>query len=105
MANGYFNYLAEDVVILREGNLPFSGIKSAFLGLERMEKEFPDSSFLKFSGNTSKISGNMMYVWGVYQLTHKDLSVSRWNFVQIWKHRGKWKIVLDIFNRIPDKKK
>lgn len=101
MANGYFNYLAEDAIVLREGHLPFTGKKPAFLGLEKLEKEFPDSSFLKFSANTSKIFGNMMYAWGVYSLTHKDKSVSRWNFVQIWKHRaGKWQIVLDIFNKI-----
>lgn len=101
MANGYFNYLADDAILLRDGNLPFSGRKAAFLGMERMEKEFPDSSFLKFSANTSKIYGNMMYVWGVYSLTHKDKSVTRWNFAQVWKRRaGKWQIVLDVFNKI-----
>jgi ketosteroid isomerase-like protein len=101
MANGYFNYLADDAVILREGNLPLSGKKSAFIGLERIEGEFPDTSFLKFSANTSKVYGNMMYSWGVYSLTHKDKTVSRWNFVQVWKHRaGKWQIVVDLFNKI-----
>ena len=76
------------------------------MGLEKLDKEFPPSRFLNFSGNTSKIYGNMMYVWGVYQLTNKDKTVSKWNFVQIWKHRaGRWQVVLDIFNPIPQEKK
>jgi ketosteroid isomerase-like protein len=101
MANGYFNFLAEDAVVLRDGQLPFSGKKTAFIGMEGIEKQFPDSSFLKFDANTSKIFGNMMYSWGVYSLTHKDKSVTRWNFVQVWKHRaGRWQIVADVFNKI-----
>lgn len=105
MANGYFNYLADDCVVLREGSLPFYGKQNAFLALERMDKEFPSSAFLNFSGEISKIYGNMMYVHGVYQLTLKDNSVKKWNFLQIWKSRGgKWLIVLDIFNPIPPPK-
>lgn len=105
MANGYFNYLADDCLVLREGNLPFYGKQNAFLALEKLDKEFPPSSFLNFTGNTSKIFGNMMYVHGVYQLSAKDKSVTKWNFVQIWKNRGgKWQIMLDIFNPIPPKK-
>jgi ketosteroid isomerase-like protein len=106
MANGYFNYLADDCLVLRDGNLPFYGKQNAFLALENLDKEFPPSSFLNFSGNMSKIFGNMMYVWGVYQLSDKDKTVKKWNFMQIWKHRnGKWQIVLDIFNPIPPAKK
>ncbi len=106
MANGYFNYLSDDCLVLREGNLPFYGKQNAFLALEKLDKEFPPSAFLNFSGNMSKIFGNMMYVWGVYQLNDTDKSIKKWNFVQIWKHRGgKWQIVLDIFNPIPQAKK
>jgi ketosteroid isomerase-like protein len=101
IANGYFNYLAEDAVVLRDGYAPFYGKRNAFFALERLEKEFPASAFLTFSGNTSKIFGNMMYVWGVYQLNDKDKSLKKWNFVQIWKNRaGKWQLVLDIFNPV-----
>jgi len=106
MANGYFNYLSDDCVVLREGNLPFYGKKNAFIALEKLDKEFPPAAFLNFSGNMSKIFGNMMYVWGVYQLNDTDKSIKKWNFVQIWKHRGgRWQIVLDIFNPIPQTKK
>jgi ketosteroid isomerase-like protein len=105
IANGYFNYLADDAVVLRDGYLPFYGKQNAFFGLERMEKDFPASAFLTFNGNLSKIFGNMMYVWGVYQLNEKDKTLKKWNFVQIWKNRGgKWQIVLDIFSPIPEKK-
>ncbi len=106
MANGYFNYLADDCLVLRDGKLPFVGRQSAFFNLEKIDKEFPSSAFLKFDGNASKIFANLMYFSGVYQLTEKDNSVKKWNFVQIWKHRrGKWQIVLDIFNPIPSSKK
>ncbi|MEP6901600.1 MAG: hypothetical protein ABJA66_07610 [Actinomycetota bacterium] len=106
MANGYFNYLADDCIVLRDGNLPSVGKQPAFLALEKLDKEFPPSNFLNFNGNNSKIFGNFMYVWGVYQLTDKDKSLKKWNFLQIWKNRnGKWQIVLDVFNPIPPPKK
>ena len=105
LANGYFNYFADDVVVLRDGNLPFYGKQNAYLSLERLDAEFPASAFLNFNGNVSKIFGNLMYIWGVYQLNDKDGTVKKWNFVQIWKHRaGRWQIVLDIFHPIPPKK-
>ncbi len=106
MANGYFNYLADDCLVLREGNLPFVGKQTAFFNLEKLDNEFSPADFLKFNGNTSKIYGNMMYISGEYQLTAADKSVKKWNFVQIWKYRnGKWQIALDIFNPIPPPKK
>lgn len=106
LANGYFNYLADDCVVLRDGSLPFYGKQTAFIALERLDKFKSPDDFLNFNGNLSKIYGNLMYVWGVYQLTDKDKTVKKWNFVQIWKHRGgKWQIVLDIFNPIQPPKK
>ena len=105
LANGYFNYLAEDCIVLRDGNMPFYGKQNAFLALEKLDKEFPPSAFLNFSANTSPVFGNLMYVWGVYQLNQKDGSIKKWNFMQIWKNRGgRWQIALDIFNPIPPKK-
>lgn len=105
MANGYFNYLADDCVVLREGQMPLYGKQNAFFALEKLDKEFPDSAFLNFSASLSKIYGNLMYASGEYKLNYKDGSVKRWNFVQIWKNRGgRWLIALDIFNPIPEKK-
>src|SRR5215204_1000080 len=106
MANGYFNYLADDCIVLRDGNMPVYGKQNAFFALEKIDKEFPPSAFLNFSANLSKVFGNLMYVWGVYQLNHKDGSTKKWNFMQIWKNRsGKWEIVLDVFHPIPQNKK
>lgn len=106
LANGYFNYLADDVIVLREGHLPFAGKQNAFFALERLDKDYPPSAFLNFNANLSKIYGNLMYVSGVYQLNHKDGTTQQWNFVQIWKHRGsRWQLALDIFNPIPQKEK
>lgn len=104
LSDGYFRFFADDVVVLRDGEMPLQGKTTAFLGLEKLDAKFPPRSFLNFSGNISDVFGNMMYAYGTYQLTHEDKTVSRWNFVQIWKYRGgRWEIVLDIFNQIPEK--
>lgn len=106
MANGYFNYLAEDCRVLREGHLPFTGKQTAYLAMERLDREFPPSSFLNFTGSMSRIFGNLMYVWGEYKLTAPDGTERKWNFVQIWKNRAaKWQIVLDVFRPVPEKQK
>jgi len=105
MADGYFNYLADDCLVLRDGNLPFSGKQNAFFALERLDKDYPPTSFLNFSANMSKVYGNLMYVWGEYKLTAKDETFKKWSFVQIWKNRaGKWQLVLDVFHPHPTKK-
>ncbi len=102
LSQGYFNWFADDVIVLREGKMPFSGKTNAFLGLEKMDKIFPEDGYLNFKTNLSPVYGNMMYSHGVYQLTLKDKTVSRWNFVQVWKFRnGRWQIVADVFNPIP----
>ena len=104
LSDGYFKYFAEDVVVLRDGEMPLKGKTTAFLGLEKLDAKFPPRSFLNFNGNLSQVFGNMMYAYGTYQLTHEDKSISKWNFVQIWKYRGgRWHVVLDIFNQIPEK--
>ena len=106
LSQGYFNYFADDVVVLRDGLEPFSGKTNAFLGLEKADKQFPPKSYLDFKANLSPIFGNMMYSHGIYQLTHKDKTISRWNFLQVWKYRnGKWQIVADVFTLIPSTEK
>lgn len=105
LSQGYFNYFADDVVVLREGYPTFYGKTEAFLGLEKMDSQFPPKSYLNFKADVSPIYGNMMYAYGVYQLTHKDKSISSWNFTQIWKNRnGKWQIVADLFTPVKSQK-
>lgn len=104
LSDAYFKHFTDDVVVLRDGQMPFAGKTTAFLGLEKMDKEFPPRSILKFDGKLSEKFGNMMYAYGIYQLTHADKSVTKWNFVQIWKYNGgRWQIALDVFNKIPEK--
>jgi ketosteroid isomerase-like protein len=98
MSDALFRYLANDAIVLREGRMPFINKTPAFLELEKVDKDFPPDSYLNFDGNISQRYGNMMYSYGTYKLTHKDKSVSNWNFLQIWKFReNRWQIVLDIF--------
>lgn len=103
LSQGYFNYLADDAVVLRDGQEIFYGKTNAFAGLEKLDKDFPKQSFLNFSADVSPVYGNMMFSKGMYQLTHRDKTVSRYNFVQIWKYRGgKWQIVADVFTEVKE---
>jgi ketosteroid isomerase-like protein len=102
LSSGYFNHLADDAIVLREKRQPFYGKKQAFVELERLDKDFPPDGFLNLTAKTSKNYGNLMYSWGVYQLTLKDSSIAKWNFVQVWKFReNRWQIILDVFTPIP----
>lgn len=101
LSQGYFNYFADDVVVLREGHPTFYGKTEGFLGLEKVDAQFPPGSYLNFKADVSPVFGNMMYARGVYQLTHKDQTITKWNFTQIWKNRnGKWQIVADLFTPV-----
>ncbi|MGI8885044.1 MAG: YybH family protein [Pyrinomonadaceae bacterium] len=101
LSQGYFNYLAEDAIVLRDNYQPFYGKKQAFLELEKLDKTFPPDGFLEFQASISPNYGNMMAAWGVYQLKQKDNSVKKWNFMQMWKFRdGKWQIVLDVLTPV-----
>lgn len=106
LSSGYFNHLAEDVIVLRDKRQPFVGKKQAFVEIEKLDRELPPDGFLNLSAKTSKNYGNLMYSWGVYQLTLKDKSIAKWNFAQVWKFRdNRWQIVLDVFTRIPAERK
>jgi hypothetical protein len=98
LSDSLFRYLATDAIVLREGHMPFVGKTKAFLELEKYERNFPLEGYLNFDGKISEKYGNMMYAYGVYKLTYDDKTVSRWNFLQIWKYReNRWQIVLDLF--------
>lgn len=106
LSQGYFNYFADDVVVLREGHPTFYGKTDGFLGLEKVDAQFPKGSYLNFKADVSPVFGNMMYSRGVYQLTHKDKTITKWNFTQIWKNRnGRWQIVADLFAPVSEESK
>jgi Domain of unknown function (DUF4440) len=51
-------------------------------------------------------AADLSYVTNTYTLRNADKSIEKGNFMQIWKMRGgKWQIVLEILNPIPEEKK
>ncbi len=101
LSQGYFNYLADDAIVLRDDYQPFYGKKQAFVELEKLDRTFPPDGFLEFQASISPNYGNMMAAWGVYQLKLKDNSIKKWNFLQMWKFRdGKWQIVVDVLTPV-----
>ncbi|HEY0659644.1 MAG TPA: hypothetical protein VGD05_14310 [Pyrinomonadaceae bacterium] len=104
LSQGYFNYLADDALVLRDDYQPIYGRKQAFVELEKLDKTFPPDGFLEFQASISPNYGNMMAAWGIYQLKQKDNSIKKWNFLQMWKFRdGKWQIVVDVLTPVKNK--
>jgi ketosteroid isomerase-like protein len=102
MSKKLLGHLADDAVVLREGQMPYVGRAQIAANAEKIDRDFPPDSFLNFEGTATPSQGNLTYAYGVYKLTHKDKSVSRWNFLQIWKYRGgRWQVALDLFMPIP----
>jgi hypothetical protein len=95
----YKTYAADDVRVLREGKLPSLG-KENFL--RDIKKDKTNVFFTK--RNTFFYASDTAYTFNTYVLTRADKTTEKGNFLQIWKLRaGKWQIVLDVFNPIPEK--
>ena len=101
LLKAYKTHSAKDIRVLREGKMPILG-KEAFLA--ELKKNKMNVSFNTKS--TFFAAADLAYIYNTYALTRADKSTEHGNFVQIWKYRdGKWQIVLDIFNPIPEEKK
>ncbi len=101
LSREYFNYFAADVIVLRDEHDSLRGKTNVIKALEKLDKEFRSKSVIDSKTSVSEIFGNMMFSHGVYQLTSEDKSISRWNFLQVWKYRnGKWQIVADVLSKI-----
>ena len=101
LAKAYKSYAAEDIRVLREGQMPILG-KDAFLG--ELKKNKVSVAFAKRSVFFG--AADLAYNASTYTLTRADKTIEKGNYLQIWKLRGgKWQIVLDIFNPTPDEKK
>jgi ketosteroid isomerase-like protein len=99
LRNAYKTYAADDIRVLREGKMPLLG-KDNFLS--ELKKNKINVAFAKRSVFFG--AADLAYITNTYTLTREDKSVEKGNFVQIWKMRGgKWQIVLDLFNPIPEK--
>jgi ketosteroid isomerase-like protein len=101
----FASFAAADVRIFREGKIPFVGMTAAAAAL-------PDGSTVwtwqPTFVNVSR-SGDLGYTYGTYQVTSKDFSekiLERGNYYRVWKKQaGKWKLVADLLNPIPEDKK
>jgi hypothetical protein len=101
LAKAYKTYAANDIRVLREGKMPILG-KEAFLS--ELKKDKSTVAFAKRSVFFG--AADLAYITNTYTLTRADKTTEKGNFVQIWKLRGgKWQIVLDLFNPIPEEKK
>ena len=94
----YKAFLAEDAVLLRDGQRPFFSKKDAIRYLEEQRSRivFPKrKSFIE--------TADLAYVYNTYSLIDKDgKEAERGNFVQVWKLRGgKWLIGAEAFVPMP----
>jgi len=101
LAKAYKAYAVEDVVLMRDGKLPFVGRGAAgdAVGEVKLAIKFPKRrSFIE--------AGNLAYVYSTYTLVDKEgVEKEKGNFVQVWKLRGgKWLIAADMFLPIPPPK-
>ena len=92
-----------DVRVFRNNKFPFVGVVAGATAL-------PDGSTVwtwqPTLVNVSS-SGDLGYTYGTYQVTSKDFSekiLERGNYYRIWKKQGgKWKVVADLTNPVPEK--
>ena len=99
-SNAYKSYLANDVILMRDGKLPAFDKKSALLLLK-------DSSRIAFSKRKLFTeAADLGYVHGPYTMSdEKGAELERGNFVQVWRLRNKkWVIVADVLIPLPAKK-
>jgi ketosteroid isomerase-like protein len=100
ISKAYKTFAADDIRVLREGKMPILG-KDAFLS--ELKKNKISVAFAKRSVFFG--AADLAYNANTYTLTRADRTIEKGNYVQIWKLRdGKWQIVLDIFNPIPEEK-
>lgn len=98
-SKAYRSFMADDVIVLREGKLPAFDKRSALLLLK-------DISRIEFSKRKLFTeAGDLGYVHGPYVITDKrGAETERGNFVQVWKLRNKkWQIVADVMIPLPPK--
>ncbi|MGC2238497.1 MAG: DUF4440 domain-containing protein [Pyrinomonadaceae bacterium] len=101
MYKAYKTYAASDIRVLREGKMPVLGKDNFLSDLKKNKISVVFAKRSVFFG-----AADLAYITNSYVLTRADKSTEKGNFMQIWKLRGgKWQIVLDIFNPLPEEKK
>ncbi len=91
-SKAYKSYLADDVIMMRQGKQPAFGKKAA---LDLIDGDLK-VNFAKRKSFTEAVE--LAYVHSPYSITNKKgAEVERGNFVQVWKLRNKkWVIVADV---------
>jgi ketosteroid isomerase-like protein len=93
-------YLAEDARLLRENVPPAVGRNAA---LELVSARQGTLSWQVTALDISK-SGDLGYVYGVFELKSGMATTERGSYVRVWKRQnGKWKVVMDIMSPDPQK--
>lgn len=98
-SKAYKDYLADDIILMRDGKQPAFDKRSALALLKGDYK----INFAKRKSFTEAI--DLAYVTSGYSITDKKgVETERGNFVQVWKLRGrKWLIVADVLVPLPAK--
>ncbi|MGH9819773.1 MAG: hypothetical protein ACRD43_06355, partial [Pyrinomonadaceae bacterium] len=92
-ASAYKTYAAEDIRLMREGELPVVGKKAALKRIGSIKAALSISKRMAFFG-----SDDVAYTTSNYLLSDDGKKVETGNFVQVWKCLGgKWLIVMDVF--------
>lgn len=102
MEKAYKTFSADDIRLYRQDKIPLVGKKNALVEVKK------DNSKIKFAKRSIFTSaGDLSYISNSYTLFDKGgKETGKGNFLQIWKFRkGRWEIVLDLFNPIPEEKK
>jgi ketosteroid isomerase-like protein len=97
----YKSYGAEDMYLMRDGELPVVGNEAAAKFIEKRNLA------VRFTKRKSFIeAGDLAYVYSGYVLLDlKGFEKERGSFIQVWKLRGgHWLIAADVFVPIPPEK-
>ncbi len=104
LAKAHEPVLADDCILLIDGQIPFRGKKDALAEFARQDTAYDPKDSIAVDLKARRVYGNLSYFYGELMTTKADKSIHRQNFMQVWKFRdGKWQIVLEVFNDIPNK--
>lgn len=102
LSKAFKAYLAEDVVVYREGKQLVFGKKAALKYVDKHKGKFRFAKIKSFLE-----ADNLAYVHAGYSVLASDGTITgRGNFVQVWKFiDGNWRIVADVLIPIPAENK
>jgi ketosteroid isomerase-like protein len=90
----FLRYTSHDVMLYRNGSLPFIGVASA----NAIYPEKRQVSWSPIAGDVSR-SGDLGYTHGTYAITDAGKVAERGSYVRIWqREHSRWRVVLDVTN-------